>query len=142
MKLNLERRWLTENSTIGVLDIDGEFFCYTLEDKMREPGVKVPGETCIPEGTYPVILSWSPNHGRIMPRLLNVPNFTGILIHKGNTNVDTKGCILVGRKYGVDQIMESTLAYNDLFDKMRFAILSGEVISITISLDTQVKFVA
>jgi hypothetical protein len=142
MKLNLERRWLTEHSTIGVLDIDGEFFGFSLEDRMREPGVKVPGKTCIPEGTYPVILSWSPKNQRIMPRLLNVPNFTGILIHPGNTEDDTLGCILVGYKYQTDKITESRLAFNALFDKLRFATLSGEVISITISLDTQVKFVA
>jgi hypothetical protein len=141
MKLALERRWLTEHSTIGTLDIDGEFFCFSLEDRMREPGVKVYGETCIPEGTYPVILSWSPKNKRIMPRLLNVIGFTGILIHKGNTDADSLGCILVGRKHEVDKITESTLAFDDLFDRLRFATLSGEVISISISLSPDAKMV-
>jgi hypothetical protein len=141
MKLTLERKWLTPNSTIGVLDINDEFQCFTLEDVMREPGVKVPGATCIPEGTYPVILSWSPKKARIMPRLIYVPNFTGILIHSGNDKDDTEGCILVGRKHQVDRITESVLAFNDLFEKLKFANLTGETISIDVHLDPSVKFV-
>ena len=141
MKLNLERRWLTENSTIGVLDINDEFFGFSLEDRMREPGVKVQGRTCIPEGVYAIILSWSPKNKRIMPRLLNVIGFTGILMHSGTDADDTEGCVLVAFKHGKDKVWESRLAFSDLFDRMRFATLAGESISINIHLAAGLKYI-
>ena len=57
---------------------------------------KVYGETCIPYGTYKVVINKSPKFKRLMPRLLDVPHFDGILIHSGNTEKDSAGCIILG----------------------------------------------
>ena len=92
MKLLLKRIALRDTYTIGKIYIDGEYFCDTLEDKVRDlnkNGVfdgdekKVYGETAIPYGTYKVILSYSPKFKRILPELLDVPCFTGIRIQGG-----------------------------------------------------------
>ena len=128
MKLHLKRLHRTDKSTIGELTIDGKFECYTLEDIERE--VKVKAETAIPKGTYKVIINQSNRFKRLMPLLLNVPNFEGVRIHAGNTNHDTEGCILVGRTRGVDFIGQSRKAYDSLFKKMQEA---KEDITLTIS---------
>ena len=98
MELNLYRHTYNtrgDRNIIGDLFIDGEFFCYTLEDERRADGVKVYGETAIPTGTYNVKLTKSNRFKRLMPLLLDVPLFKGIRIHGGNTSKDTLGCILV-----------------------------------------------
>ena len=84
-----------ENNIIGDLLINGEFFCYVLEDQLRAKGEKVYGETCIPTGTYKVVVDMSNRFKRLMPRLLNVPMFEGVRIHGGNTAKDSHGCPLV-----------------------------------------------
>lgn len=72
-----------------------EFFCYTLEDEKRADGLKVYGETAIPNGIYNVKLTMSNRFKRIMPLLLDVKGFSGVRIHGGNTSKDTHGCPLV-----------------------------------------------
>lgn len=116
--MNLElRRWRLESTlTIGGLYLDGEFFCFTLEDPVRP--TKIQGETAIPEGTYDVILSRSPRFQRFMPEILGVPGFEGIRIHVGNTPEDTEGCILVGFATGREQIMESGAAFRALMNEL------------------------
>ena len=84
-----------ENNIIGDLLINGEFFCYVLEDQLRAKGEKVYGETCIPAGTYKVVVDMSNRFKRLMPRLLNVPMFEGVRIHGGNTAKDSHGCPLI-----------------------------------------------
>lgn len=98
--INLEVRRVKKESdyTIGQLFVNGEYFCDTLEDEIRQ--VKVMHETAIPVGTYKVTLERSPRFKRILPLLHNVPGFTGILIHSGNTDKHTSGCILVGKSTG------------------------------------------
>ena len=98
--INLEVKRIKKESdyTIGQLFINGEYFCDTLEDEIRQ--VKVMHETAIPVGTYKVTLEGSPKFKRILPLLHNVPGFTGILIHSGNTDKHTSGCILVGKSTG------------------------------------------
>jgi hypothetical protein len=71
-------------------------FCYTLEDVVRPPGVKVQNETAIPAGIYTLAIDWSNRFQRYMPHVLNVPMFDGIRIHSGNRDVNTEGCPLVG----------------------------------------------
>jgi hypothetical protein len=127
MKIQIKRLHKTENSTIGEMTIDGKFECYTLEDKERD--VKIKSETAIPKGTYKVIINQSNRFKKLMPLLLNVPNFEGVRIHPGNSNHDTEGCILVGQSRSVDYITKSRKAYEILFTKMKLA----KEITLTIS---------
>jgi hypothetical protein len=100
MYMQLIRESFTSKSTEGKLFCNGEFVCYTLEDKDRflEEGIneKVYGETAIPRGTYEVVLSKSNRFKKILPEILEVPGYTGIRIHSGNKPEDSEGCILVG----------------------------------------------
>jgi hypothetical protein len=121
LKLALKRIDFTPNSTIGELSIDGVFECYTLEDVVRASGVKVDGQTAIPEGTYKVIVDFSNRFQRFMPHILDVPGFEGIRIHAGNEAKDTEGCILLGRTKGKDFIGESKLAVQAFYPKLQAA---------------------
>lgn len=118
-------------ATIGKLCINGEFECFTLEDTHRD--VKIKHETRIPAGIYEIKLRlFGGHHERYskhsnesirkthkgMLWLQDVPNFTDILIHIGNSHKDTSGCILVGRNYVGDRLEQSTLAYADMYPKI------------------------
>jgi len=127
MKLELKRLHRTNNSTIGELYVNGVFECYTLEDKERE--VKIKNETAIPKGVYIVGITLSNRFKKMLPILMNVPNFEGVRIHPGNSNHDTEGCILVGTTRSVDFIGNSRKAFNKLFAKLKTA----KDITITIS---------
>ena len=141
LELKLVRHTRKEHATFGDLSLDGHFECHTLEDVVRlddpstpqNEGMKIPHETAIPAGRYQVILNMSPKYKKVMPRLLNVPGFEGILIHKGNRSEDTWGCILVGdRIAGDDFLAESTAAFTRLFQKLSIAQELGKQIWITI----------
>lgn len=137
LKMKLVRREFNKTNTIGDLYLNGQFFCNTLEDVNRDlnrNGVfdgdekKVYAETAIPFGTYKVIINYSPKYKRLMPRLLNVPHFEGILIHSGNTEKDSAGCILVGKQSG-QRLIESKDTFNRLFDKMKqYSNISIEIV--------------
>lgn len=120
MKLQVDRFAFSDECTIGRMSINDEYFCWTLEDPFRV-NYKVFGETCIPGGLYKVIIDESNRFKRRMPHILDVPNFTGIRIHKGNTAANTKGCILVGYKRTNNSVFESGLAFDALFDKLDVA---------------------
>lgn len=115
MKIELYRKALRENYTIGSLYVDGFKFCDTLEDKVRPDGVKIWGETAIPSGTYKVIITKSARFKRRLPLLVNVPMFEGIRIHPGNTAVDTHGCILVGVNSEKGKVTQSQATFKRLF---------------------------
>lgn len=119
MKIEIKRLHKTANSTIGEMTIDGIWECYTLEDIERP--VKIKAETAIPRGTYKIIINQSNRFKRLLPLLLDVPNFEGVRIHAGNTNHDTEGCILVGRTRSKDFIGQSKKAFDSLFIKMQKA---------------------
>ena len=106
MNLFLQRIAQTPDYTIGRLEIDGKFFCHTLEDPVREE--KIAGKTAIPEGIYEVVVNHSPKFKRELPLLLDVPDFEGIRIHRGNTAKDTSGCILVGLNKVKGKVVDST----------------------------------
>lgn len=155
MELALHRRYNGPNYTIGSLLIDGLYFCDTLEDKNRNLSstmnleeinkIKVKGETAIPYGTYKVTLNVkSPKYSNLdkykyvaftkgyIPRLINVPGFEGILIHAGNQDKDTDGCVLVGENKVKGQVINSQATWVKLYKLMQQAIAKGEGISITI----------
>ena len=108
MIITLKRDVLTTDYTLGQVSSDGVFFCYSLEDPVREEigangyfwerRMKIPGKTAIPSGRYPVIAWQSPRFGRLLPLIQNVPDFSGILMHAGNDTDDTEGCPLLGAK--------------------------------------------
>jgi hypothetical protein len=114
----LQRHWFSAKSTIGVMNIGG-LRVYSLEDVARPRSVKVPKETCIEPGVYPVTLTWSPKFGRVMPLLLNVPLFSDIRIHYGNDAEDTEGCILVGTTKAPDWIGSSRIAFDLIFPRIQ-----------------------
>jgi hypothetical protein len=99
-----------QGTTLGVVFIDGRFTCFSLEDEIRPVGVKVDGETCIPPGRYRVGLTWSPKFGKVLPEVLDVPGFTGVRIHAGNSAMDTRGCVLLGIQRAGVRILESQKA--------------------------------
>jgi hypothetical protein len=132
MILRLVRTHFTENETIGELYVDNEFECYTLEDVVRPDGTKIYGATAIPSGTYDITITYSPRFGKYLPLLLNVPNFSGVRIHSGNTHRDTEGCILVGSKKTQNSVLESRKAFATLYNKLLQSPKNGEGIKIVI----------
>jgi len=115
MTLILQRTHEVGDTTFGKLYLnDMTFLNYTLEDKVRD--VKIKHQTAIPAGTYEIIINKSERFKQMMPLLLNVPGFDGIRIHKGNSAIDTSGCILVGDIVSNDRLLSSTTAYQRLYD--------------------------
>nr|DAM01317.1 MAG TPA: hypothetical protein [Bacteriophage sp.] len=127
--------------TIGKMYIDGDYFCDTLEDRVRDINkngkfdngeAKIAGETAVPYGRYQVVVNMSPRFKRELPRLLNVPNFEGILIHRGNTDKDSSGCILVGENKVKGKVINSTPYEQKLVSILKDVQNKGEEIWITI----------
>ena len=139
MKIEVKRVAKKSTYTIGRMYIEGKYFCDTLEDKDRlltqnTPlstimSVKMPGSTAIPTGTYKVIVNMSPKFKRNLPRLIDVPGFEGILIHRGNTDKDSAGCILVGENKVVGKVINSTI-----YEKKLVNILQNTKEDITITI--------
>ena len=146
MNLELKRIFKGKDYTIGRLFIDGEYFCDTLEDPVRQLDSikdKIYSKTAIPTGKYKVSMSVvSPKYsirksynwcGGRLPRLLDVPFFDGILIHSGNTPDHTAGCILVGENKIKGQVINSMNTLKNLWIKLNVADEVGEEIWINIS---------
>ena len=117
MELTLNRDVLNSEFTLGELLIDGVHFCYTVEDVVRI-GEKVHGKTAIPYGRYKVILNMSNRFKKIMPLLIDVPQFEGVRIHSGNTALDTEGCLIVGMVRTDNGVGMSRVAFQKLMDKL------------------------
>lgn len=123
--------------TIGRLYIDGVKQCDTLEDTDRGlkqdmplseiQKKKVYGKTAIPTGTYELVVTYSNKFKQYMPLLLNVPGYSGVRIHSGNTDADTLGCILVGENKAVGKVLNSRATYHALFEKINDACKNGKV---------------
>ena len=129
MLIKIIRTYKGEDYTIGKLFIDGEYFCDTLEDAVRDIKTiddKIPGKTAIPVGCYKVRMDiQSPKYSKrdsykwcngYLPRIMNVPFFDGILIHCGNTKEDTDGCILVGENNEKGKVNNSRVIFRKLYD--------------------------
>jgi hypothetical protein len=149
MKLKVLRFSSQEDSTSGLLFLESkkglEFLCYTLEDEKRD--VKVRGETRVPAGTYTIQLrteggfhnKYKKKYGRFhkgMLHVTNVPNFEYILIHVGNTDEHTAGCLLVGDSQENNIIVKdgfigkSTNAYKRIYPDISEAIIKNEKVTI------------
>lgn len=137
MKIDIVRD-KKEDCAIGGMKIDGVFFGYTLEDKVREiSGTpvefwKVQNQTAIPAGTYEVGIDMSTRFGRPMPIVKNVPGFSGVRIHIGNTDENTEGCILIGLTCTENAIGRSTDAFKLFFPRLQAAIMAGQRVALTI----------
>lgn len=152
MKLTLIRRYKGPKYTIGTLKVNGTYFSDTLEDVDRGlnnnmplqqiQNIKVYGETAIPTGNYRIDMSivsykfkdrpWAKCCDGKIPRLLGVKGFDGVLIHVGNTEKDTLGCILVGANTTVGRVNNSTATFEKLIKLLKKADKAGEVINLEI----------
>lgn len=130
MELTLLRKTEINNTVLGELHINDKFFCYTLEDKIRT--VKIKHQTCIPPGTYKIVMTLSQRFKTVLPLLLDVPNFEGIRIHAGNTNADTSGCLLVGTAINGETLLHSKVALQELMAKIKAAIKAKDQVSIKV----------
>jgi hypothetical protein len=131
MLITLDRAWKRKGYTISRLYINGELFCNALEDEDRGlrqdqdlstiKAKKIAGETAIPSGNYMVTLTYSPRFRKMLPLLNDVPGFSGVRIHSGNTAKDTEGCILVGQNLEKGKVLNSRAWYDKLLAKMHEA---------------------
>lgn len=136
MLLTLCRKPSTEHYTEGELFLGEQKLCDTLEDVVRpikSRADKVIGYTAIPKGKYRVQWTYSHRYKRYTPELQQVPWFSAIRIHAGNTAEDTSGCILVGRKSGEGQLILSRLTTENIYNLISRAIMKKESVYITIS---------
>ena len=131
MKAKIIRVAEGRNSTLSHLYINGIFQCFLLEDKIR--AVKIMKQTAIPEGIFKLRLNtWGgmnktyfPKYGPIhkgMIEIAELPTFSAVYIHVGNTIEHTAGCPLVGLSYikkdGDYQVLQSTDAYKQVYKKL------------------------
>ena len=140
MKLTVLRYFDNGKATAGLLFIDGKFECYTLEDEFRVE--KVMAETRIPEGIYEIKLRTEGTHHLKykerfpqdhvgMLHVTNVPKFEYILIHIGNTEKDTAGCLLVGNSTNVSNVIsDSGAAYISMYKKVAPELKKGNKVTI------------
>ena len=138
MEIELKRTVFTDQSTIGMLSIDGEFVAYCLEDVVREvPGKpvaewKIPAETAIPQGRYRVDRNMSNRFKKVLPLLIGVKGFDGIRIHSGNVAANTEGCLLPGLHKAQDMVTESRDAFKIIDARIAEALDAGETVWIDV----------
>ena len=140
--IKLHRFNTTEKSTTGILTIDGDFFCYTIEDTHQEE--KVAGKTRIPAGFYEIKLreDISPMTERYQKKyhfftrhlqLTNVPNFKYVYVHVGNRAEDSEGCILLGSTCGQDFVGNSSETFERFYTQIQPKLLAGGRVYIAIN---------
>lgn len=148
MEITVERKWKKDGYTIGTLSInskrlgDGKHYCCTLEDTDRglEQNMslekilflKKPHLTAIPTGRYQITVTYSPHFKRNLPLLNNVPGYSGVRIHPGNTAEDTDGCILVGENNAKGRVNNSKYWFALVMQQIFLALNKGEKVFITI----------
>ena len=153
MKILVKRVAKKEKYTIGKMQVDDVYVCDTIEDKDRDltqntplndiKKKKVYGQTAIPSGTYNVTLDvvstkfvqkpyFKELCGGKLPRLMNVPGFDGVLIHTGNDEDDSYGCIIVGYNKVKGKVIESRKAFEKLYPILKQASNKKEKITIQI----------
>jgi hypothetical protein len=144
-EFSLVRKYFTDTYTIGKLSVDGTYLCDTLEPVVRDlhdinhdgdftdPGEgKIMGKTAIPYGRYQILFQYWKKHNKMAPLLQDVPGFTGIYIHSGNTADDTQGCILPGENKAKGQVLYSKYHTRIIEDLIRLALHEKKEIWITV----------
>lgn len=154
MNILVKRIFNNNQYCIGHLYVDGVYISDTIEDKdrgfnqfMSDAWIrnnKVLSKTAIPTGTYRLVMDIvSPKfvqktyykkfcNGKL-PRLLEVTGFDGILIHRGKTERDSSGCIIVGYNTIKGQVTNSQKAFEKLYGILDEANKKGEIITITVT---------
>lgn len=139
MSIVVERYQSEKDWTLSEFFINGKKYGVGVEDEHRD--VKLHGETRIPNGVYEIDLTYSPkfsktyfsdissnisltknarfNNEHLLITLLNVPNFSRVLWHWGNTDLDSSGCYIVGSSFGVVKcrrgVVESRKKYVEIY---------------------------
>ena len=149
MKLDVVRTQFGKDATNGMLFVDGVFECFTLEDEVRD--IKIMSETAIPLGEYEIKFrnvggfdtKYKARYGSTfhkgMLELQDVPNFKYILIHTGNTDQHTAGCLLIGEtQQDLDKGKDGFVggsgdAYKKFYPKVRDALIAKEKVTIKYS---------
>lgn len=135
--IRVDRTWSNRDATISRVYINGKFVCHGLEDEYRAD--KVPGETRIPAGEYDVTLRTvggfhgrysrmfgARHHGMLWVR--DVPGFEFILLHIGNYERDTDGCLLLGKAdYQAGTVWQSKKTYQRVYAQLWEAARDGRL---------------
>lgn len=138
MHIKIIRKNGNAKFTEGRMYVDGEFECYTIEDadrRLEAGGTKIQNVTAIPRGTYEVVVTMSNRFKKKLPLLKDVPGFTGVRIHSGNSSKDTEGCIIVGAVNGSmddDWVGSSKVAMSRLMPKIEDALAVKEKVILEI----------
>lgn len=138
MEISVKRIIFNDDATIGKISMP-DFSCYSLEPTMREEkGVpveqwKVADKTAIPVGRYRLTYTWSPHFNRPMPLVNDVPGFSAVRVHWGNSARDTDACTLTGVTHGDDDVEQSRAAFERFDAIVKPAVDSGEEVYITYS---------
>jgi len=124
-EINIVRNDRQTERSFGIFEYDRTSI-FSLEDTDRNlkqdmplagiKAIKVPGKTAIPYGRYEVGISYSNRFKKLMPIVFDVPGFSGIRIHSGNTEDDTEGCPLVGLSRSTNTVLQSRIAYSRFFE--------------------------
>lgn len=111
--MTIIRKRNKEDSCTGKFYVNGSYMCATLEPHAIDWDTeeKTWGKTAIPVGSYDVTKGWSKKFSRFLPYVNGVPEFTGIMIHPGNTPKDTQGCILLGEMLVTKTILVNSTTY-------------------------------
>lgn len=138
MELLIDRKYKKEKYTIGKLYVNGVYFCDTLEDTDRglvktmtalQIGkIKVYGETAIPRGRYKVKWTFSNKFKRYLPEICDVPGFSGIRMHSGNTAQDSLGCPLLGKNKVVGGLTDSRVTCERFYNIIKDAVKKEEIL--------------
>jgi len=135
MRIKVNRYKSNNKATLSKIYLDGVFFCFGVEDQYQK--VKIMHETRIPAGTYNIKLRKTGglnskyaskyDFHKGMLHIQNVPGFTNIYIHIGNTDDHTSGCLIVGRERDEDKLTVSfsKYAYSKLYKAVTDAVISG-----------------
>ena len=134
MILRIQRLKLLADCTIGGLYFDDSLEYFTLEDKIREvsgqpvESWKIAKVTAIPAGSYNLVIDLSTRFKREMPHILDVPGFSGIRIHAGNTADDTEGCPILGYSASVlGNVSQSTAAMFSFMERLEKSLKTESV---------------
>lgn len=143
MVIRIDRQWKKAEYTISRVFINGNYYgCNALEDTDRGllqtmqlselQRKKIKGKTAIPRGYYDVRITYSQKYKKMMPLVVDVPAFSGIRLHSGNSAKDTEGCILFGKNDKVGWISDSRYWTNKIYNEIERALQRKEKVTLIV----------